>query len=142
MTVLTTFKRADQRGLEMCCDGFELVELPYDAPRVFEALRRRYKSKPGGDVDRPETVSASGWAMRALGWLRARTGVLGSVRMPDLTDYWVKPAVRWCQAQPPWDVEGMALSPDGKRIAYVVNERGYSKPRLRDLATGTDIPLD
>ena len=45
-------------------------------------------------------------------------------------------------AQPPWDVEGMALSPDGERLAYVVNERGYSKPRLRDLATGTDIPLD
>ena len=104
MTVLTTLKRADQRGLEMCCDGFELVELPYDVPRVFEALRRRYKSKPVGGVDRPETVSASGWAMRALGRLRARTGVLGSVRMPDLTDYWVKPAIRWCQAQPPWDV--------------------------------------
>jgi dipeptidyl aminopeptidase/acylaminoacyl peptidase len=45
-------------------------------------------------------------------------------------------------AQPPWDVEGMALSPDGKRIAYVVNEGGYSKPRLRDVVTGTDIPLD
>ncbi len=104
MTVLTTSKRPDQRGLEMCCDGFELVELPYDAPRVFEVLRRLYKSKPGSGVDRAETISASGWAMRALGRLRARTGVLGSVRMPDLTDYWVKPAVRWCRAQPPWDV--------------------------------------
>lgn len=137
VTVLTTFKRADQRGLEMCCDGFEVVELPYDVPRVFEALRRRYKSKPGAGMDRPETVAESGWAMRALGWLRARTGVLGSVRMPDLTDYWVKPAVRWCQEQPPWDVVVSCCGPYTAHLVALVLRRQRNAKRwvadFRDL---------
>ncbi len=45
-------------------------------------------------------------------------------------------------AQPPWDVEALALSPDGNRVAYVVNEHGYAKPRLLDLASRTDVPLN
>ena len=45
-------------------------------------------------------------------------------------------------AQPAWDVEAVALSPDGTRIAYAVNEAGYSKLLLRDVAAGVDVPLD
>lgn len=35
-----------------------------------------------------------------------------------------------------WGAEAFDLSPDGRTIAYVVNEEGYSKVRLRDLASG------
>ena len=35
-----------------------------------------------------------------------------------------------------WAAEAFDLSPDGRTIAYVVNEEGYSKVLLRDLASG------
>lgn len=40
-----------------------------------------------------------------------------------------------------WDVEAMQLSPDGRLLAWTVNEDGYSKLGLRDLAAGRDIPV-
>lgn len=133
MTVLTTFKRDDQRGLEMGCDGFEIIELPYEIPRIFEALRRRHKSKSTVDVDRSENVPSSGWAMRLLSWLRRKTGVLGSVRMPDLTDYWVKPAVHWCQAQQPWDVVVSCCGPyTAHLVALAVRRQQMAKRWVAD----------
>ncbi|HUS17153.1 MAG TPA: DPP IV N-terminal domain-containing protein, partial [Chloroflexia bacterium] len=41
-------------------------------------------------------------------------------------------------AAPDWDVEGCWLSPDGARLAYVVNVDGYSELYVRDLVAGTD----
>ena len=38
-------------------------------------------------------------------------------------------------AEEPWDLGNLALSPDGSRVAYAVNEEGYSKLRIMDLAT-------
>ena len=35
-----------------------------------------------------------------------------------------------------WPTESFKLSPDGKTIAYMVNEEGYSRLVLKDLATG------
>jgi len=37
-----------------------------------------------------------------------------------------------------WDVEGVTLSPDGKLIAFVVNEAGQSKLFIRDAKSGED----
>ncbi len=39
-----------------------------------------------------------------------------------------------------WPAEGFDLSPDGATIAYVVNEEGYSKVVLRDVASGRVLP--
>ncbi len=44
-------------------------------------------------------------------------------------------------AQPPWDVEGLAVAPDGGALAYVTNERGYSVVRLLDLRGGSERRL-
>lgn len=38
--------------------------------------------------------------------------------------------------QIPWDIEGVALSPDGRRLAAVANERGNSTLYLLDARTG------
>jgi dipeptidyl aminopeptidase/acylaminoacyl peptidase len=40
----------------------------------------------------------------------------------------------------PWDVEGFALSPDGKTIAFETNEEGLSVLHLLDTATGKEKP--
>lgn len=43
-----------------------------------------------------------------------------------------------CQPKPPaaWEVEDFRLSPDRKTIAYVLNEDGYSRVILRNVASG------
>ncbi len=40
-----------------------------------------------------------------------------------------------------WDVEEIALDPDGRRLAFVINEDGYSRLRVRDLETGRDLSV-
>lgn len=39
-----------------------------------------------------------------------------------------------------WGAEEMDVSPDGRTIAYAVNEEGYSKVVLRDIASGRELP--
>ncbi len=46
-------------------------------------------------------------------------------------------ALEWLIA-PDWDVEFISLSKDGSRLAYVTNEDGYARLRIRDLRTGED----
>ena len=40
-----------------------------------------------------------------------------------------------------WDVDALAPSPDGSKIAYTVNEDGSSRLFLRDTASGTSTPV-
>ncbi|MBC8446904.1 MAG: S9 family peptidase [Chloroflexi bacterium] len=42
---------------------------------------------------------------------------------------------------PDWDVEALALSPGGQRLAYLTNVEGYSERTALDLATGRVLPL-
>lgn len=48
-------------------------------------------------------------------------------------------AMRELESGAKWGAEGFDLTPDGKTIAYVVNEEGYSKVVLRDVATGREL---
>lgn len=40
-----------------------------------------------------------------------------------------------------WDVEGMALSPDGRRLAYSINRDGYSELHIVDTGTWKEMPV-
>jgi dipeptidyl aminopeptidase/acylaminoacyl peptidase len=42
----------------------------------------------------------------------------------------------------PWDVEAVAIAPDGTRVAIVFNEDGFSRVRLLDARTGTLTPVE
>jgi dipeptidyl aminopeptidase/acylaminoacyl peptidase len=44
-------------------------------------------------------------------------------------------------AHVPWDVEGFDLSPDGRTLAFVANEDGFSRLHLLDLATRRELPV-
>ena len=39
-----------------------------------------------------------------------------------------------------WGAEDFDVSPDGRTVAYAVNEEGYSKVVLRDIASGRELP--
>jgi dipeptidyl aminopeptidase/acylaminoacyl peptidase len=42
-------------------------------------------------------------------------------------------SLTWIHEDPEWDVESVALSPDGRHLAWTVNEEGWSRFHLRDL---------
>ncbi len=44
-------------------------------------------------------------------------------------------------AEPKWDAEELAVSTDGKRLAFAVNEEGFSKLHCWDLETGRETPV-
>jgi glycosyltransferase involved in cell wall biosynthesis len=137
VTVLTTTKRPDQQGLDLPCDGFEVVEIPYRAPAFLEALRGRHKaaeSNGGG---------GAGPLKRLMTHLRERRGVYASVRMPDLTDHWVAPAVAWCRGQAGWDVVLSSSGPYTAHLVALAVRRGGLAGRwaadYRDLWVGNDL---
>lgn len=47
---------------------------------------------------------------------------------------------QWAET-PRWDVEEAALSQDGTRVAWTVNEDGYSTLYVRDLSSGALLPV-
>lgn len=122
VTVLTTSKRADQTSRPLMSPGVKIVEVQYRAWWPFERLREL--DRPGaGAAQAPATNAAkpSGGLRHALlsfaKRMKARTGVFGSLRMPDLTDAWVAPAVAWARSQPAWEV---VVSSAGPYTAHLV----------------------
>jgi hypothetical protein len=41
-----------------------------------------------------------------------------------------------------WDIEGLAVSPDGEWLAYAVNEDGASRVVLWSLKPGAKVPVE
>jgi glycosyltransferase involved in cell wall biosynthesis len=147
VTVLTTVKRPDQAGLPRPVDGLTVVEIDYRVPALLERLRAHYKAGPAAPG--PAAPAAAPRRRRLLGWLRRfreRTGIFASVRMPDLTDFWVRPALAWARRQPgepAWDV---VVSSAGPYTAHLVaralkRERraGLWVAEFRDLWTENHI---
>lgn len=48
---------------------------------------------------------------------------------------------RWLTENDPWDVEEAVLSADGSRLAYVLNEDGWSRLRVIDTKSYKPVPL-
>ncbi len=48
--------------------------------------------------------------------------------------------MRWVET-PDWDIEGFDLSTDGRYLAWIVNEGGYSRLHVRDLTSGDLVAL-
>ena len=55
--------------------------------------------------------------------------------------FWdLKEGMRWIDA-PDADVESVALSGDGRYLAWIVNQEGYSAVKVRDLRSNQDVAL-
>ncbi len=120
VTVLTTQKRADQAGWEMTRDSFQVAELDYGVPWYLERMRAGYKAEQKEDA-----APRRNWRSLLL-WLKQKTGIFSSARMPDLTDYWIAPALAWARAHGPWDV---VVSSYGPYAAHLV-ARAVKRERL------------
>lgn len=127
VTVLTTEKRSDQTGWPADREGMEIVELAYRGHPLAEGARRLTRgpgspAPPASAVGGPPTFPAlppqPSRLRRSAENLRARTGVFASLRMPDLTDGWVRPAVQWAMgAVRGWD---LIVSSSGPYTAHLV----------------------
>jgi glycosyltransferase involved in cell wall biosynthesis len=117
--VLTTEKASYQNGINLPRKGFEIVELPYKTPKISGKLRERNAAEAlGSRVDTNNLIFSN--ALKYFNKLKMATGIYTSNRMPDLTDFWVRPAIRWCRASPPWDV---IVSSSGPYTVNLVAEK-------------------
>jgi glycosyltransferase involved in cell wall biosynthesis len=130
VTVLTTRKRDYQRGIELPFDGFEVVEVNYKVRWLTEALRNALRTERNGEAARVRTAAAWRPVKDLLRRVQGRTGIFGAGRMPDFTDRWVAPALRWAASQPPWDVVVSSGGPyTAHLVALAIKRRGLA-PRL------------
>jgi glycosyltransferase involved in cell wall biosynthesis len=141
VTVLTTKKRPGQHGLTRSFDGFEVVELPYRGPWYLEMLRRA--DRPSGSSTVPARPSLKFRVLAPFRYFKRRTGIFSSVRQPDLTDGWIRPAVAWATAHGPWDVVVSSGGPPAAHlIALGVKQSGRARAwaaDFRDLWTGNHL---
>ncbi len=139
VTVLTTEKRSDQCSDPLPIEGYQVVEIPYHGPNWMERMRKRSRS------DYPSQNASVGTSRKKpitsfLTGLRDQRGIFSSVRMPDLTDYWVEPAVCWLQQHGPWDV---IVSSSGPYTAHRVALAGKTlHPDSRWVADFRDLWID
>lgn len=136
VTVLTTAKRADQRGLELPCHGLRIAEIDYRVPRVLERLRAANRAD---STDGQSTPSALPKRRSSLARLRDRTGIFSTVRMPDLTDWWFKPAAAWALDESrrdgflPWDAVVSSSGPyNAHRAAELIRGRRLALSWIAD----------
>jgi glycosyltransferase involved in cell wall biosynthesis len=123
VTVLTTIKRDDQVGLDLPTTGFLVAEIPFRAPRFLERMRAGERSTR--DEVQTESLTVTGTLFHPLRWLKARSGAFAGVREPDLTDFWIKPAIRWALANGPWDAVVSSFGPPAAiRVGLRIKERG------------------
>jgi len=148
VTVLTTVKRPDQRAWPRSIEGYHVAEIPFAIPRYLERLRGAHKRDeldharpPEADDQREQPVRGRlGARFRRF---RDQRGIYASVRMPDLTDFWVKPAVAWASARGPWDVAVSSAGPYTAHLAAMAiktgGKAGFWVADFRDLWTDNHL---
>jgi glycosyltransferase involved in cell wall biosynthesis len=129
--VLTTAKRPDQHGLEVGDGRIAVHEVSAPGRPLLEHVRRTH-ARPA-DEHSPGDDGGHGF----LRSMKERTGVFSSVRMPDLTDAWVRPAAQWACGAGRWD---LVVSSSGPYTAHLAalrmgGTRGRWIADFRDLWT-------
>lgn len=129
--VLTTTKRADQHGLEVADDRLQIHEIAARGRPLLDHVRKSHARPP--EEHSPGDDAGHGF----LRSMKERTGVFSSVRMPDMTDSWVKPASDWASERGRWD---LVLSSSGPYTAHLAalrmgGMRGRWIADFRDLWT-------
>jgi len=103
-----------------------LIHLPSGSSRLLTAHEGEVKFFPG-----PWATDGSGFYMRT-DWERDFIG---------LAFYYVKTG-KWVWVETPdWDIEFVTGSDDGRYLAWVVNQDGYSRLYVRDLQTDQLLDL-
>ncbi|MEM7229488.1 MAG: glycosyltransferase [Planctomycetota bacterium] len=131
VTVLTTTKRDDQVGMERSTAGMNIIDTSLRTP----AFLRRVRASAIGQVsDTTPAPHKAGLKQRLRAWTQSR-GVYSSVRMPDLTDFWVNGAIdaATSAAHRPWDVVVSSSGPyTAHRVAHAIRAQDGSRTWVAD----------
>jgi glycosyltransferase involved in cell wall biosynthesis len=129
--VLTTTKHPDQHTLpNFTHPAVTIHEIPFHTPRPLRAAR-------AADPARTPSTARAPLHTRLAATLRARTGIYSAVRMPDLTDHWVRPAADHAIAHArhtrPWDVVLSSCGPyTAHRVALTLRATGTARVWVAD----------
>jgi glycosyltransferase involved in cell wall biosynthesis len=120
VTVLTTQKQQDPDVmLYLPNPGFKVVEVPQ--PGVVQSLKDKHKTKK------------TTFYGKFLQKLRETKGILSACRMPDLTDLWIRPALKAIRTGGPWDLVISTSGPYSTHlIAHRLKKRRIAKQWIAD----------
>jgi len=115
------------------------VETWVEPAPASTTANRRTRGRDKASTSRPVSVGAARFALdrRGLYFTTDRGGEFMALHYVDLATQQLTtltPDTRW-------DVEGFDLSPDGRFLAYTLNEGGLSRLVLRDLRMKADVLL-
>ncbi|MBS0189847.1 MAG: glycosyltransferase [Phycisphaerales bacterium] len=131
--VLTTQKRPEHATEPRDCAGIQVHEVDFAIPRSLERFRG---SRSGQREAGSPPVQKSGFLNR----LRKKTGIFGSIRMPDLTDWWVKPAIARGKNLGSFDVVFASVGPyTSLRVGAALAGGALLVADYRDLWTDNQI---
>lgn len=116
ITVLTTEKSPEPlTDLSLSAETFELIEVPL--PKFLQRMKRTYGQAKRAD---PERLQKLPWHFSALDHLRSQYGIFHSLRMPDLTDLWIRSALKHIYHKGPWD---LVISTSGPYAVHIIAHR-------------------
>lgn len=135
--VLTITKEPDQIGEWSELFGGSVHEINPKTPQYLKRLRSEDQKHRTGINGSEAPQQSSSTVHSMLGSIRDRTGVYSSVRMPDLTDHWVQPAIQWAQqhqqSHGPWDAVISSCGPyTAHLVAMQIKQSNWAKKWIAD----------
>lgn len=121
VTVLTTAKEPHQTlDLKLENPGFEVVEIPF--PSWILAFKGKQR-QGGREEGEPHVFDR----------IRRKTGIFRACRMPDFTDFWIRPASRFLATQGNWDLVVSTSGPYATHfIARKLKREGKARRWIAD----------
>ncbi len=113
VTVLTTEKEQDPNVmLQLPNPGYKLIEVP------IHGLAKKIKNS-----ERPSFLKN----------LSEKTGIFNTCRMPDFTDFWVRPALKAAMSGQPWDLVISTAGPYTTHlVAHRLKKKNHAKRWIAD----------
>jgi hypothetical protein len=130
VTVLTLENNSKQSPSTLFpMDGFKVVSVTL--PRWIKWMKNQYKATAGQRLRARRGILAS--AFQFLNTLRHRYGIFCSLRMPDVTDLWIRPAIKKAKSIGTWDLVVSSSGPYAVHIvAYKLERQGLARRWVAD----------
>lgn len=142
VTVLTTEKPHLSVNLNLPNNGFKIIDIP--GPHFLQTLKKDYqttvtattlKTSESHQPNRHQSIEYKIKQKLAQGFnfIRQKTGIFSSCRMPDFADFWIRPAIKAARKEKPWDLIVSTAGPYAVHIvAASLKKSGHAKSWIAD----------
>lgn len=123
VTVLTTAKQAGAAtSLNLSLEGFRIIAVPL--PKWITRLKLEYHTKKQVQLLTPYLARCKRLLKQTFSklfhFLRYKKGLFNTCRMPDFSDFWIRPALKAIENDTPWDI---VISTAGPYATHIVASR-------------------